>query len=91
MELGLPVIFVIWNNNGYGEIKRFMEDSDITRIGVDIFTPDFIGLGRAFGCEVAAVKTLEELKAELMIANERQRPTLLEITQNDFVDGYPMP
>ncbi len=91
VELGLPVIFVIWNNNGYGEIKRFMEDSDITRIGVDIFTPDFIGLGRAFGCEVAAVKTLEELKAELMIANERQRPTLLEITQNDFVDGYPMP
>ena len=88
--MGLPVIFVVWNNSGYGEIKRFMEDGDIARIGVDIFTPDFIELGRAFGCEVAKVKNLDELKTELVSANERQRPTLIEITQSDFVDGYPM-
>jgi acetolactate synthase-1/2/3 large subunit len=91
VEVGLPVIFVIWNNSGYGEIRRFMADSDITPIGVDIFTPDFIALGRAFGCEVAAVKNLEDLKTELVTANERQLPTLIEIIQNDFVDGYPMP
>jgi acetolactate synthase-1/2/3 large subunit len=91
VETGLPVIFVIWNNSGYGEIKRFMEDGNIAPIGVDIFTPDFIGLGRAFGCNVAAVKNLDELKAELVTANKRQLPTLIEITQSDFVDGYPMP
>tara|TARA_R110001592_G_C13192961_1_gene753459 strand:+ start:9317 stop:10924 length:1608 start_codon:yes stop_codon:yes gene_type:complete len=91
VEVGLPVIFIIWNNSGYGEIKRFMEDGDIARIGVDIFTPDFIGLGRAFGCEAVAVKNLAELSAELLAANGRQLPTLIEITQSDFVDGYPMP
>lgn len=91
VEVGLPVIFVIWNNSGYGEIKRFMEEANVTRTGVDIFTPDFIGLGRAFGCEAVAVNNLQELGSELLAANARALPTLIEVTQSDFADGYPMP
>ena len=91
VEARLPVIFLLWNNVGYGEIKRFMVDGDITPIGVDIHTPDFIGLGRAFGCEVATPGTLEELKSELTAASQRNVPTLIEVKQDDFVDGYPMP
>ena len=90
VEAGLPVIFLLWNNSGYGEIKRFMEEADIATIGVDIHTPDFIGLGRAFGCEVASVSDLEALKAELTAANQRRIPTLIEVRQEDFVDGFPM-
>lgn len=91
VEIGLPVIFVIWNNRGYGEIKRFMQQVDIAPIGVDIATPDFPALGRAFGCAAASVATLDELKTELLCAARRDGPTLIEITQADFVDGYPMP
>ena len=90
VEVGLPVIFLLWNNSGYGEIKRFMEEGEITTIGVDIHTPDFIGLARAFGCEVACVSDLGALKLELVTANKRSGPTLIEIPQSDFVDGYPM-
>ncbi|MEH6583627.1 MAG: 5-guanidino-2-oxopentanoate decarboxylase [Halioglobus sp.] len=91
VEAQLPVIFILWNNSGYGEIKRFMEDGNITPIGVDIYTPDFIGLGRAFGCAVAAVSNTDELEAELLAANQRKAPTLIEVRQDDFVDGSPMP
>ncbi len=89
VEVGLPVIFLLWNNSGYGEIKRFMEEGDIPRIGVDIYTPDFLQLGLAFGCEVASAADLESLKKELLAANGRHVPTLIEVAQDNFVDGYP--
>ena len=91
VEAQIPVIFLIWNNSGYGEIKRFMVDGDIATIGVDIHTPDFPGLGRAFGCEVDTVGNLRELKESLLAASQRNLPTLIEMKQHDFVDGYPMP
>ena len=91
VEAELPVIFLLWNNSGYGEIKRFMVEGDIPEIGVDIHTPDFVGLARAFGCQAAAPGNLEELKSELSMANVRNTPTLIEIRQEDFVDGYPVP
>ena len=90
VEAQVPVIFLLWNNSGYGEIKRFMEEGNMPSIGVDIYTPDFIGLGRAFGCEVARATDMRSLRDELILANNRKRPTLIEVAQNDFVDGYPM-
>jgi acetolactate synthase I/II/III large subunit len=90
VEVGIPVIFLLWNNSGYGEIKRFMEDADIARIGVDIHTPQFQQLAAAFGCAVAAPDNLEQLKAELIEASQRNRPTLIEVQQADFVEGYPL-
>lgn len=89
VEARVPVIFLLWNNSGYAEIKRFMEDGNIAPIGVDIYTPDFIGIGRAFGCEVARVLDHGELKTALIAASRRELPTLIEIVQRDFVDGYP--
>lgn len=90
VEARVPVILLLWNNNGYGEIKRFMQDEDITPIGVDIYTPDFLGIARAFGCEVAKARGISELKRELIAANGRTIPTLIEVAQQDFVDGYPI-
>ena len=90
VEAQVPVIFLLWNNSGYGEIKRFMQEGNMPGIGVDIHTPDFIGLGRAFGCEVARATDTASLRDALILANNRNTPTLIEIAQSDFVDGYPM-
>lgn len=97
VEAKVPVIFIVWNNNGYGEIKRYMRDARIPEIGVDIYTPDFVGLSRAFGCEAHRVSTLQALKAALLVANKdatnkdaagkHTRPTVIEVMQEDFVDG----
>jgi acetolactate synthase-1/2/3 large subunit len=90
VEARVPVIFLLWNNSGYAEIKRFMEEGNIAPIGVDIYTPDFVGIGRAFGCEVARVVDHDELKKALLAASRRELPTLIEVCQRDFVDGYPI-
>ncbi|MFT5692724.1 MAG: acetolactate synthase-1/2/3 large subunit [Oceanicoccus sp.] len=89
VEAKVAVIFLIWNNNGYGEIKRFMADADIPQIGVDIYTPDFVGIGKAFGCHSLRVCNLRDLKEALLIANSQELPTVIEIVQEDFADGYP--
>ena len=89
VEARLPVIFLVWNNTGYGEIKRFMADANIPQIGVDIYTPDFIGLGKAFGCHAVRAGDLEELKSQLIEAAQQDKPTLIEVMQDDFVSGSP--
>ena len=90
VEAAVPVIFLLWNNNGYSEIRRFMADGDITPIGVDIHGPDFVSLGQAFGCEATRVESLVELRSELLLAEQRSGPTVIEVVEGQFVDGFPM-
>jgi acetolactate synthase-1/2/3 large subunit len=78
-ELALPVPIIVWNNRGYGEIKKYMVERDIPCIGVDIHTPDFQTIARGFGCRATAVEDLETLRSELVSANEADGPTLIEI------------
>lgn len=89
VEAGVPVIFIIWNNSGYGEIRRYMEEGGIPRVGVDIYTPEFVALSKAFGCEAIRVTDLAQLKAELLEAERRSGPTVLELMQQDFAAGCP--
>ncbi len=89
VEAKLPVIFLVWNNIGYGEIKRFMVDASIPTIGVDIHTPDMVALGKAFGCHATRAASLKELKLALIEANAADAPTLIEVMQQDIVEGYP--
>ncbi len=42
VEAEVPLIVLLWNNDGYGEIKTYMIDRQIKPIGVDIYTPDFL-------------------------------------------------
>jgi len=89
VEAKTGVIFLLWNNSGYGEIKRFMEDGNITPIGVDIHTPDFLLIAEAMGCRVASPKNLAGLKSSLVAASKLSVPTLIEVQQSDFSAGYP--
>jgi acetolactate synthase-1/2/3 large subunit len=90
IEAKAPVIFLIWNNQGYGEIQRCFEASGIESVGVDLHTPDFVALAKSFGCSACRAGDLEELKSALKKAAENPRPTVIEIRQADFVDGYPV-
>lgn len=90
VEAEVSVIFVIWNNIGYGEIRRFMDDVDVEQVGVNIYTPDFVKIAQGFGCDAARPSNLQEFRNELIIANNRKGPTVIEIMEADFVDCYPM-
>ncbi|MBK3441979.1 5-guanidino-2-oxopentanoate decarboxylase [Pseudomonas lactis] len=81
VEARTPVIVLLWNNQGYEEIKKYMVNRDIEPVGVDIYTPDFIGVAKALGCAAQSVHGIEALRTALRAAADRQGPTLLEIDQ----------
>lgn len=79
VEAGIATAVVIWNNTSYGEIKAFMAERDIPQIGVDIFTPDFVALAKALGCEASRPTSLAELESDLKASATRTVPTIIEI------------
>ena len=81
LEANAPIVILLWNNHGYGEIKRYMEGRGIAPIGVDIYTPDFQTLARGFGCEAAQIDSFAALDQALAQARHCPRPTLLEINE----------
>ncbi|MEQ7921310.1 5-guanidino-2-oxopentanoate decarboxylase [Xanthomonas sp. WHRI 1810A] len=87
VEARAPIIVLLWNNQGYEEIKKYMVNRNIEPVGVDIYTPDFIGVAKALGCAAEAISTVEQLKAALTAANDRPGPTLIEIDQRQWMQG----
>jgi acetolactate synthase I/II/III large subunit len=78
-EVGLPVPILLWNNQGYGEIKTYMADRGIPEIGVDVYTPDFQTIARGFGCRAVRAESLAHLRDEVRRAAEADGPTVIEI------------
>jgi len=78
VEERLPVIILLWHNQGYEEIRRFMSNNDIAQIGVDIRAPDFQVLAAGFGCAATQANDPESLAKA--IANRPEKdPLLIEI------------
>jgi acetolactate synthase-1/2/3 large subunit len=81
VELALPLPILLWNNRGYGEIKRYMAERGIPQIGVDIYTPDFLTIGRGFGCRAERAESLKQLRLLLQQSRQESGPTLIEIDE----------
>jgi acetolactate synthase I/II/III large subunit len=79
VEVKIPLVVLLWNNEGYGEIKAYMLERQIAPIGVDIFTPDFLAIAKGFGCQAARVESFGQLAQQLKSAVKRTVPTLIEI------------
>lgn len=79
VEAGAPVIIILWNNDGYGEIRSYMEARSITPVGVDLKVPDFVRIAEGFGCAAERVRSFAGLADALVAARERFVPTLIEI------------
>ena len=70
VEEKLPVIVLLWHNHGYEEIRRFMDNAGVRRLGVDLQAPDFQTLAAGFGCSTRRVTNPREL-----VSAVEQRPT----------------
>ncbi|MEP5766622.1 MAG: 5-guanidino-2-oxopentanoate decarboxylase [Halieaceae bacterium] len=85
VEAGLPVVVLIWNNEGYREIKQGMLAAAVEPTGVDIFTPDLLKSAEGLGCHALRVDDLPQLAQALVDAQQLDRPTVIELRQEDFV------
>jgi acetolactate synthase-1/2/3 large subunit len=81
VEARTPVIVLLWNNQGYEEIKKYMVNRAIEPVGVDIYTPDFVGVAKALGCAAESIEGVHSLRSALQAARHRDGPTLIEIDQ----------
>jgi acetolactate synthase-1/2/3 large subunit len=77
----VPVIFVVWNNQGYQEIERAMRDVHINPVGVRPSAPDYLKIAEAYGVASQKLAALEELPAALLKAKASGQPYLIEIDE----------
>jgi acetolactate synthase-1/2/3 large subunit len=77
-----PVVVLVWNNNGYGEIKTYMEGRGIAPEGVDLTAPDFCVIARAYGMPAERLAAPGDLTRLLREAAGRAGPTLIEIDEH---------
>ncbi|SDO16801.1 5-guanidino-2-oxopentanoate decarboxylase [Pseudomonas jinjuensis] len=80
VEAKVGIIVLLWNNHGYGEIKRYMERREITPLGVDIYTPDFLAIARGFGCAAERARDHAHLQ-ELLRNAPADRPLIVEVLE----------
>jgi thiamine pyrophosphate-dependent acetolactate synthase large subunit-like protein len=84
-EQNLPIPIVIWNNGGYGEIKRNEAAMGFENyIAVDNKNPDFIKLAQAYEIDGLRPKNQQELKQALTESFKKDQPTIIEINVNDW-------
>ncbi|MFG6160642.1 5-guanidino-2-oxopentanoate decarboxylase [Halomonas sp. 1390] len=78
VEERLPVVILLWHNRGYEEIRRFMDDAGVTRLGVDLKAPDFLTVAQGFGCLATRIGAPGEL-AHALATRPTDGPLLIEI------------
>ncbi|MGV8937535.1 MAG: 5-guanidino-2-oxopentanoate decarboxylase [Allorhizobium sp.] len=82
-DIGAKVIFLVWNNDGYEEIKTYMLECGITPEGVTPSAPDFVQIAAAYGVPGVRLGNIEELPAALQSAMSHDGPALIEIHQRN--------
>jgi acetolactate synthase I/II/III large subunit len=81
IEAGTPLIVILWQNRGYGEIRRRMVGAGIQPLGVDLFTPDYLAIAHAYGWHAGRPGSYAQLQALLDEAARQTVPTLIEIEE----------
>ncbi len=87
-QLRLPIVFVIFDNGGYGALKSFGAMLGIPGApGNDIGGVDFVRLAQGFGCEAVRVDRSAELEPVLRAAwMRREGPKLVQVVLDEGVE-----
>lgn len=80
-ELRIPLIVLIWNNDGYEEIRRSMREAGMEPVGVDPSSPDLAAIAAGYGCGYRKPLTQAEFELALADAAGLDAPCLLEMPE----------
>jgi len=84
LKHSLPIL--IWNDSGYGEIRRNQRARSVnTNIAVDHSSLDYIALGKAYGIQAVSVASQEDLSKALKKARILQAPMIIEIVAEEVL------
>ncbi len=73
----LPVTLLVVDDGGYGMLRFDQQVFGHPERGVDLVTPDWPMLARAFGIDFAEVADADELRAALAASSARSGPSLI--------------
>jgi acetolactate synthase I/II/III large subunit len=81
VERGLPILFIVSNNNCYGSIRIHQERAYPGRhVGTTLFNPDFVQIARAFGVTAERVAAVSEIDAAITRGLAAEGPYFIEVT-----------
>jgi acetolactate synthase-1/2/3 large subunit len=84
----VPVIVVVFNDEGYGVERRHQDHLYGRRSGVDVMPPDFVALARAFGARGLLVDDLSRVGETVASVIDADGPTLIEVPNRFSHPGY---
>jgi acetolactate synthase-1/2/3 large subunit len=87
VEADIPVSLIVWDNACYLEISNFMNDINVGPIAVDLQSPDFAAIGRAYGWTVITVTSEAEMIDAIRATQTNQKSTLILGVQDLFEGG----
>lgn len=79
-DLDLPITLLLWNNDGYGEMRDEMDLAGIPHIGTEANAHDYLAIARGFGWRAERATSIAHLQQLLAGAFAASRPTLVEAT-----------
>ncbi|MFV1493117.1 5-guanidino-2-oxopentanoate decarboxylase [Phaeobacter sp. JH18-32] len=86
VDEALPITFVVWNNHGYQEIARSMQEVGVAVVGCDPTPPDFAAAARSFGILHRAVSAdPQEVAAAIKDRAAQAGPSIIEIITPKYV------
>jgi acetolactate synthase-1/2/3 large subunit len=89
VEYGIPVVWLVWNNQGFVSIRdqqqayfgreRTLATDFLSAATGKPYSPDYAGMARAMGAGGALVERPDELAGQLAAALASGRPTVVEV------------
>lgn len=83
-DANTPVIFCVWNSDGYREIENYMNDNGIIPVGVKPTPPNFVQLAGAYGVAGEKLPSVEMLQQVLQRLYAGKRPALIELHEAEL-------
>jgi thiamine pyrophosphate-dependent acetolactate synthase large subunit-like protein len=81
-DLGLTLPVIVYNNEGYGEIRDAMDEADIPHTGTEFAIHDVPAIARGFGCDAVRATSAAELETALAEAFAASGPTVIELRES---------
>ncbi|HEX2403682.1 MAG TPA: thiamine pyrophosphate-binding protein, partial [Acidimicrobiia bacterium] len=88
VQENVPVIVLVFNDEGYGVERRHQDHLFGRRSGVDVRPPNFVALAHAFGARGILVEDLSRVGQILESVLDADGPTIIEIPNRFSHPGY---
>jgi 5-guanidino-2-oxopentanoate decarboxylase len=88
VQENVPVVVLVFNDEGYGVERRHQDHLYGRRSGVDVRPPDFVALAHAFGARGVLADDLSRVGETLESVLDAEGPTVIEIPNHFNHPGY---